>query len=124
MLSSLTDPAGRRISYLRVSVTDRCDMRCTYCMAERMTFLPRSDVLDYDELLRLCRVFVQHGVRRLRITGGEPLVRRDIGPFFRSWAHGSNIPIIAASWKNSLSQPTAAIWPSMRKPCLMSVCAV
>lgn len=93
MLSSLTDPAGRRISYLRVSVTDRCDMRCTYCMAERMTFLPRSDVLDYDELLRLCRVFVQHGVRRLRITGGEPLVRRDIGPFFQelgSWLKHSD----------------------------------
>ncbi|WP_281701126.1 GTP 3',8-cyclase MoaA, partial [Acetobacter malorum] len=90
MLSGLVDPAGRRISYLRVSVTDRCDMRCTYCMSERMTFLPRADVLDFEELLRLCQVFVKHGVKRLRITGGEPLVRRDIGPFFETlgqWLH-------------------------------------
>ncbi|MFT8813761.1 GTP 3',8-cyclase MoaA [Acetobacter fabarum] len=83
MLSSLTDPAGRRISYLRLSVTDRCDMRCVYCMSEQMSFLPRADVLDFEELLRLSRVFVLHGVRRLRITGGEPLVRRDIGLFFK-----------------------------------------
>lgn len=82
------DPAGRRISYLRLSVTDRCDMRCVYCMSEHMSFLPRADVLDFEELLRLSRVFVNHGVRRLRITGGEPLVRRDIGFFFKelgSW---------------------------------------
>ena len=81
MLSPFMDPAGRRISYLRLSVTDRCDMRCLYCMSESMTFLPRDDVLDYDELLRLARVFVRQGVRRLRITGGEPLVRKDIGDF-------------------------------------------
>ncbi|MBO1324107.1 GTP 3',8-cyclase MoaA [Acetobacter sp. TBRC 12305] len=81
MLSSLMDPAGRRISYLRLSVTDRCDMRCTYCMSETMTFLPRAEVLDFEELLRLSRVFVTHGVRHLRITGGEPLVRKDIGLF-------------------------------------------
>ncbi|MFT8516419.1 MAG: GTP 3',8-cyclase MoaA, partial [Acetobacter persici] len=90
MLSGLVDPVGRRISYLRVSVTDRCDMRCTYCMSERMTFLPRADVLDFEELLRLCQVFVKQGVRKLRITGGEPLVRRDIGPFFETlgqWLH-------------------------------------
>lgn len=90
MLSSLIDPAGRRISYLRVSVTDRCDMRCVYCMSESMTFLPRADVLDFEELLRLCQVFVQHGVKKLRITGGEPLVRKDIGSFFQAlgeWLH-------------------------------------
>ncbi|MFT9398762.1 GTP 3',8-cyclase MoaA [Acetobacter sp.] len=90
MLSSLIDPTGRHISYLRVSVTDRCDMRCVYCMAESMQFLPREDVLSFEELLRLCQVFVKQGVRRLRITGGEPLVRRDIGPFFEalgSWLH-------------------------------------
>ncbi|MFT9385487.1 GTP 3',8-cyclase MoaA [Acetobacter sp.] len=81
MLSSLMDPAGRRISYLRLSVTDRCDMRCTYCMSETMTFLPRAEVLDFEELLRLSHVFVGHGVRHLRITGGEPLVRKDIGSF-------------------------------------------
>lgn len=84
MLSSLIDPAGRSISYLRVSVTDRCDMRCVYCMAESMRFLPREDVLSFEELLRLSQVFVRQGVRRLRITGGEPLVRRDIGPFFET----------------------------------------
>ena len=90
MLSSLIDPAGRRISYLRMSVTDRCDMRCVYCMAESMTFLPREDVLDFEELFRLSRVFVKHGVKRLRLTGGEPLVRKDIGVFLEhlgQWLH-------------------------------------
>jgi cyclic pyranopterin phosphate synthase len=72
------DPSGRRISYLRVSVTDRCDFRCIYCMAEEMTFLPKSEVLTLEEIDRLCTAFVRRGVRKLRITGGEPLVRRDI----------------------------------------------
>jgi len=71
------DPFGRTISYLRLSVTDRCDLRCTYCMPERMTFLPRADVLDLTELDRLAAAFVRKGVRKLRLTGGEPLVRRD-----------------------------------------------
>ncbi|MFT8781685.1 GTP 3',8-cyclase MoaA [Acetobacter syzygii] len=92
MLSSLMDPAGRRISYLRISVTDRCDMRCVYCMSEQMSFLPRTDVLDFEELLRLSRVFVRHGVRRLRITGGEPLVRRDIGFFFKELGSWLRLP--------------------------------
>lgn len=82
--TSLVDPFGRRISYLRVSVTDRCDFRCVYCMAEDMTFLPKKDVLSLEELDRLCTAFVQKGVRKLRITGGEPLVRRDIMRFFRA----------------------------------------
>src|SRR3569832_1057343 len=73
---SLTDPFGRRVDYLRVSVTDRCDLRCTYCMAERQTFLPKAQVLSLEELDRLCSTFVGLGVRRLRLTGGEPLVRR------------------------------------------------
>jgi cyclic pyranopterin phosphate synthase len=73
---SLTDPFGRTVDYLRVSVTDRCDLRCTYCMAERQTFLPKAQVLSLEELDRLCTVFVGLGVRRLRLTGGEPLVRR------------------------------------------------
>src|SRR5918997_2957550 len=80
----LIDPFGRAISYLRVSVTDRCDFRCVYCMAEDMTFLPKRDLLPLEELDRLCSVFVGRGVRKLRITGGEPLVRRDIMSLFRS----------------------------------------
>lgn len=72
----LIDPFGRAVSYLRVSVTDRCDLRCVYCMAERQTFLPRSELLTIEELDRLCSLFVGLGTRRLRLTGGEPLVRR------------------------------------------------
>jgi cyclic pyranopterin phosphate synthase len=78
------DPFGRHITYLRVSVTDRCDFRCVYCMAEDMTFLPKSDVLSLEELDRLCSAFVRKGVRKLRLTGGEPLVRRDIMTLIRS----------------------------------------
>src|SRR5215468_291255 len=74
----LVDPFGRAITYLRVSVTDRCDFRCVYCMAENMTFLPKADVLSLEELDRLCSAFVDKGVRKLRLTGGEPLVRRGI----------------------------------------------
>ena len=80
----MIDPFGRSISYLRVSVTDRCDLRCVYCMAEEMTFLPRADVLSLEELERLCGAFIGLGVRKLRITGGEPLVRRDVMKLFRS----------------------------------------
>src|SRR3954462_9021004 len=80
----LIDPFGRAISYLRVSVTDRCDFRCVYCMAEDMTFLPKRDLLSLEELDRLCSVFISKGVRKLRLTGGEPLVRRDIMTLFRS----------------------------------------
>jgi GTP 3',8-cyclase len=74
----LVDPFDRAISYLRVSVTDRCDFRCVYCMAENMTFLPKADVLSLEELDRLCSAFIARGVRKLRLTGGEPLVRRGI----------------------------------------------
>jgi GTP 3',8-cyclase len=74
----LTDPFGRSITYLRVSVTDRCDFRCVYCMAETMTFLPRADLLTLEEFDRLASAFVLRGVRKLRLTGGEPLVRRNI----------------------------------------------
>ncbi|MFZ0728632.1 MAG: GTP 3',8-cyclase MoaA [Methylovirgula sp.] len=75
---ALIDPFGRRISYVRVSVTDRCDFRCIYCMAEDMAFLPKSDLLTLEELDRLCSTFIALGTRKLRITGGEPLVRRNI----------------------------------------------
>ncbi|MGZ3411996.1 MAG: GTP 3',8-cyclase MoaA [Xanthobacteraceae bacterium] len=74
----LIDPYDRTITYLRVSVTDRCDFRCVYCMSENMTFLPKADVLSLEELDRLCSAFVTRGVRKLRLTGGEPLVRRGI----------------------------------------------
>ena len=74
----MVDPFGRTISYLRVSVTDRCDFRCVYCMAENMTFLPKADLLTLEELDRLCSAFIVKGVRKLRLTGGEPLVRRGI----------------------------------------------
>src|SRR5215216_5083104 len=80
----LTDSFGRAISYLRVSVTDRCDFRCVYCMAENMAFLPKKDLLTLEELERLCSVFIAKGVRKLRLTGGEPLVRKNIISFVRS----------------------------------------
>src|SRR5690606_22213443 len=76
--ANMTDNFGRDITYLRVSVTDRCDFRCTYCMAEDMTFLPKKDLLSLEELERLCSVFIAKGVRKLRLTGGEPLVRRNV----------------------------------------------
>jgi cyclic pyranopterin phosphate synthase len=74
----MIDPFGRQITYLRVSVTDRCDFRCVYCMPEHMDFLPRAELLTLEELERLCRAFMRKGVERIRLTGGEPLVRRDI----------------------------------------------
>ncbi|MGF1631606.1 MAG: GTP 3',8-cyclase MoaA [Kiloniellaceae bacterium] len=80
----MIDPFGRAITYLRVSVTDRCDFRCVYCMAEDMTFLPKADILSLEELDRVCSAFVRRGVKKLRMTGGEPLVRRDIMKLFRS----------------------------------------
>lgn len=74
----MIDPFGRNVSYLRVSVTDRCDFRCVYCMAEDMNFLPKADLLSLEELERLCGAFIRLGVRKLRLTGGEPLVRRGV----------------------------------------------
>ncbi|MEL7452654.1 MAG: GTP 3',8-cyclase MoaA [Pseudomonadota bacterium] len=80
----LTDRFGRHVTYLRLSVTDRCDMRCTYCMAERMTFLPKQDLLTLEELNTIAEAFIARGVRKIRITGGEPLVRRDIMGLFEN----------------------------------------
>jgi cyclic pyranopterin phosphate synthase len=80
----MIDPFGRTITYLRVSVTDRCDFRCVYCMAEEMTFLPKSELLTLEELDRVCSAFIRLGVKKLRLTGGEPLVRRNIMSLFRS----------------------------------------
>ena len=79
----MIDPFGRHISYLRVSVTDRCDFRCVYCMTEDMTFLPKAEVLSLEELERLCSAFVRRGVKKLRLTGGEPLVRKNVMSLFR-----------------------------------------
>ncbi len=81
---AMIDPFGRHVTYLRVSVTDRCDFRCTYCMAENMTFLPKKDLLTLEELDRLCSAFVAKGVRKLRLTGGEPLVRKNIMSLIRN----------------------------------------
>lgn len=80
----MIDPFGRHISYLRVSVTDRCDFRCVYCMAEDMTFLPKADLLTLEEMDRLCSAFVRRGVRKLRLTGGEPLVRKNVMSLIRN----------------------------------------
>jgi cyclic pyranopterin phosphate synthase len=83
-LGPMTDPFGRTINYLRVSVTDRCDLRCFYCMSEDMTFLPKADLLTLEELDRLCSTFIAKGVKKLRLTGGEPLVRRNLMSLVRS----------------------------------------
>jgi len=80
----MIDPFGRAITYLRVSVTDRCDLRCVYCMAEDMTFLPKAEILSLEELDRLCAAFIRLGTTKIRITGGEPLVRRDVLTLFRT----------------------------------------
>ncbi len=82
-MTQLIDPFGRAVTYLRVSVTDRCDFRCVYCMSENMTFLPKADILSLEELERVAGAFVRLGVRKLRLTGGEPLVRRNIMSLFR-----------------------------------------
>ncbi|MDB4229179.1 GTP 3',8-cyclase MoaA [Paracoccaceae bacterium] len=84
MTRQLIDPFNRSINYLRVSVTDRCDFRCIYCMSENMTFLPKKELLTLEELDRLCTIFINQGIQKLRITGGEPLVRRGIMDFFQS----------------------------------------
>ncbi len=84
MNAPLIDPFARAITYLRVSVTDRCDFRCVYCMSEQMTFLPKAELLTLEELDRLCSAFVGLGVQKLRITGGEPLVRKGILTFFQA----------------------------------------
>jgi cyclic pyranopterin phosphate synthase len=80
----MIDPFGRSITYLRVSVTDRCDLRCVYCMAEDMSFLPKADILSLEEIERVCAAFIRLGTNKIRITGGEPLVRRDVMTLFRA----------------------------------------
>ena len=113
--SEMIDPFGRHVTYLRVSVTDRCDFRCSYCMSEHMTFLPKKDLLTLEELDRLCSAFVAKGVRKLRITGGEPLVRKNILWLFRALSrhlgggldeltlttNGSQLPKLAQELKDA-----------------------
>ena len=82
-MSNLIDPFEREINYLRLSVTDRCDFRCVYCMSENMQFLPKKDLLTLEELDYMCSTFIKSGIKKLRVTGGEPLVRRDIMKFFK-----------------------------------------
>src|SRR5205807_7176083 len=84
LFQPMVDPFGRTIRYLRVSVTDRCDLRCFYCMSEDMTFLPKADLLTLEDLDRLCSAFIAKGVRKVRLTGGEPLVRRNVMSLVRS----------------------------------------
>jgi hypothetical protein len=110
VLKPLVDPFARAITYLRVSVTDRCDFRCVYCMSEDMTFLPKRDLLTLEELDRLCSVFVERGVRKLRITGGEPLVRRNIMTLFSALSRH----LATAHWRNSRSPRTARSSPATR----------
>jgi cyclic pyranopterin phosphate synthase len=80
----MIDPFGRKISYVRVSVTDRCDLRCIYCMSDQMTFLPKPEILSFEELDRICSTFIRLGTTKIRITGGEPLVRADVIELFQS----------------------------------------
>ena len=113
----MIDPFGRPITYLRVSVTDRCDLRCVYCMAEDMTFLPKRELLTLEELDRLCGAFIRLGTTKIRITGGEPLVRRDIMPLFQSLGarlgHGLN---------ELTSPPTAPNCRNTPRGCTRPVC--
>ena len=89
-MNALVDPYGRNVSYLRVSVTDRCNYRCVYCMSENMTFLPKNDLLTLEELERICNAFIQRGVNKLRLTGGEPLVRRNVMTLIRNLGKNLN----------------------------------
>ncbi len=84
MTMQLIDQFNRKIDYIRVSVTDRCDFRCVYCMSEKMTFLPKSEVLSLEETIRIIKIFSELGVKKVRITGGEPLVRKGVDKLFKS----------------------------------------
>ncbi len=104
MMTPLVDPFGREISYIRISVTDRCDFRCVYCMSEDMTFLPKKDLLTLEELDRLTSAFVRLGTRKVRITGGEPLVRKGVMQLFRSLGrhlHGGGLDELTVTTNGS-----------------------
>ena len=112
----LVDPFGRAIRYLRVSVTDRCDFRCVYCMAEDMTFLPKRDLLTLEELDRLCSAFICRGTKKLRLTGGEPLMRRDVMTLFRQLSRHLRSGALE-------ERPTARSSPNMRRSWSIAVFA-
>ena len=102
----LIDNHGRIINYVRLAVTDRCNLRCTYCMPERgIQFLPRNDLLSYEEMLRMTRIFAELGVEKIRITGGEPFVRRDIMPFIRQLSKTEGINKIVLTTNGTLTEP-------------------
>ena len=108
--TQLIDSFDRRISYLRLSVTDRCDFRCQYCMAETMTFLPRGQVLTIEELLRTARLFTELGVKKIRVTGGEPLIRRGVGELFAGLGKLPGLDTLALTTNGShLSEQAAGL---------------
>ena len=98
MTTNLIDQFNRTINYIRISVTDRCDFRCIYCMAEKMTFLPRDEVLTLEEICRLANIFSTMGVTKVRITGGEPLVRKNIDSLFQNLSKNKNIKVLQGRW--------------------------
>src|ERR1700761_1977280 len=118
-LLSMIDPFGRAITYLRVSVTDRCDLRCVYCMAEDMTFLPKRDLLTLEELDRLCAAFIRLGTNKIRITGGEPLVRRDVLQLFaslgRRLGHGLNELTLTTNGSQLVRHADALVQAGVRR---------
>jgi GTP 3',8-cyclase len=115
----MIDPFGRAITYLRVSVTDRCDLRCVYCMAEEMTFLPKRDLLTLEELDRICAAFIRLGTNKIRITGGEPLVRRDVMRLFQSLGarlgHGLNELVVTTNGTQLAKHATALYGAGVRR---------
>ena len=133
MTPAMIDPFGRKVSYLRVSVTDRCDLRCVYCMAEDMTFLPKREVLTLEELDRLCGAFIALGTEKIRLTGGEPLVRKGVIQLFQSLGarlNGGGLKeLTVTTWRSPAfaaasapdsesSTTTASSWP---RPSSLSV---
>ena len=105
----MIDPFGRSITYLRVSVTDRCDFRCVYCMSENMTFLPKAELLTLEEMDRVCSAFVRLGVRKLRLTGGEPLVRKNVMSLIRNLSRPPEVRRAGRADPDHQRQPTRQV---------------
>ena len=109
------DAFGRRVKYLRLSVTDRCDLRCRYCMSEAMTFLPSKELLSFDELDRVARCFIASGVEKIRVTGGEPLVRKEIMQLFRSLSRYLADGQAAGAYAHDQRHPAVALCGGTRR---------